>query len=167
MIGKKWNKNWSVAATVAGLCRSDPFALEPALEEPVLTFPLALTLGHLHELTNKVASRDLVHLVVLHPVATRPHDVAFVRIEEGAIVWVRSKRATPDDPQRLHAPHTAQPPPDQSRVSGRRRPGGVPQALEPRPASSCDPSWRKTPRTSAPPPATCISGRRGAACRAR
>src|SRR2546428_899337 len=137
MIGKKWNKNWRVAVTAAGLCRSDPFDLEPALDEPVLTFPLALKLGHLHELTNKVASRDLVHFVVLHPVATRPHDVAFVRIEEGAIVWVRSKRATPDDPrrvigmpeekpirvslqpQRLHAPYTAQPPPDQSRASPR------------------------------------------------
>ena len=62
--------NRMVAVTAAGLCRSDPFDLDPALEEPVLNFPLALTLGHLHELTNKVASRDLVHLVVLHPVAT-------------------------------------------------------------------------------------------------
>src|SRR5712691_8839370 len=177
--------NRRVAATVAGLCRSDPFDLEPALEEPVLNFPLALTLGHLHELTNKVPSRDLVHLVVLHPVATRPDDVARVRIEEGAIVWVRFKRVTPDDPrrvirmpeekpirvslqpQRLHAPHTAQPPPDQSRVSGRRRPGGLPAALGPPPGCFCHPSWRKTPKTSAWPAATCISGRPGAACRAR
>src|SRR5213593_933127 len=113
-----------VAVTAAGLCRSDPFDLEPALEEPGLNLPLALTLGHLHELTNKVASRELIHLVVLHPVATRPHDLACVRIEEGAIVWVSSTRVTPHDPrrvirmpeekpigvslqpQRLHAPHT-------------------------------------------------------------
>ncbi len=119
------------------LRRSDPFDLEPALEEPVLNLPLALKRGHLHELTNKVASYELVHLVVLHPVATRPHDLACVRIEEGAIVWVRSRRATPDDPrrvirmpeekpigvslqpQRLHAPRTGQPPPDQSRASPR------------------------------------------------
>ncbi len=46
-----------VAAIVAGRCRSDPFDLEPALEEPVLNLLLALKLGHLHELTNKVASR--------------------------------------------------------------------------------------------------------------
>ena len=101
MIGKKWNMNWRVTATVAGLCRSDPFDLEPAREEPVLNLPLALKLGHLHELTNKVASRELLHLVVLHPVATRPHDLACLRIEEGSIVWVRSKRATPDDPRRV------------------------------------------------------------------
>src|SRR3989441_831204 len=106
--------------------RSDPFDLEPALEEPGLNLSLALKLGHLHELTSKVASRELVHLVILHPVATRPHDLAGVRIEEGAIVWVSSKRMTPDDPrrvirmpeekpigvslqlQRLHAPHTGQ-----------------------------------------------------------
>src|SRR6266702_2157052 len=106
--------------------RSDPFDLEPPLEEPGLNLPLALKLGHLHELTSKVASRELVHLVILHPVATRPHDLACVRIEEGAIVWVSCKRVTPDDPrrvirmpeetpigvslqpQRLHAPHTGQ-----------------------------------------------------------
>src|SRR6058998_3731077 len=105
------------------ICSSDPFDLEPALEQPVLNLPLALKLGHLDELTNQVASRELVHLVVLHPVATRPHDLACVRIEEGAIVWVSSKRVTPDhprrvirmpeekpigvslQPQRLHAPH--------------------------------------------------------------
>jgi hypothetical protein len=32
-----------------------------------------------------VASRELVQLVVLHPVATGPDDVACGRIEEGAI----------------------------------------------------------------------------------
>src|SRR2546425_12296641 len=117
----------------SGRCRSDPFDLEPALEEPVLNLLLALKLRHLHELTNQVASRELLHLVVLHPVATRPHDLACVRIEEGAIVWVRFKRATPDDPrrvirmpeekpirvslqpQRLHAPHTGEPPPLRSK----------------------------------------------------
>src|SRR5260370_22102618 len=80
--------------------RSDPFDLEPAFEQPVLTLPLALKLRHLHELTHQVASRDLVPLVVLHPVATRPHDVASGRIEEGAIGGVRSRRATPGDPGR-------------------------------------------------------------------
>src|SRR3989454_9822576 len=80
------------------LFRSD---LEPALEEPVLNLPLAVKLGHLHELTSKVASRELLHLVVLHPIATRPHDLARVRIEEGPIVRVRFKRATPDDPRRV------------------------------------------------------------------
>src|SRR5439155_15373562 len=106
--------------------RSDPFDLEPALEEPGLNLPLALKLGHLHELTSKVASGELVDLVILHPVATRPRDLAGVRIEEGTIVWVSCKRVTPDDPrrvirmpeekpigvslqpQRLHAPHTGQ-----------------------------------------------------------
>src|SRR2546428_9642768 len=115
-----------------GSCRdsprrpSPPFALKPALEEPGLNLPLALTPGHLHELTSKVTSRELVHLVVFHPVATRPHNPACVRIEEGAIVWVSRERVTPDDPrrvirvpeekpigvslqpQRLHAPHTGQ-----------------------------------------------------------
>src|SRR2546425_7554009 len=85
----------------SGRCRSDPFDLEPALEEPVLNLLLALKLGHLHELTSKVAGRELLHLVVLHPIATRPHDLGCVRIEEGAIVWVRFKRATPDDPRRV------------------------------------------------------------------
>src|SRR5205823_3069519 len=69
--------------------RSDPFDLEPALEQPVLNVPLAVKLGHLHELTNQVASREVVHLLVFHPVATRPHDFAGVRIEEGAIVGAR------------------------------------------------------------------------------
>src|SRR5260370_14594819 len=79
----------------------DPFNLEPAFEEPVLNLPLALKLRHLHELTHQVASRDLVPLVVLHPVATRPHDVASGRIEEGAIGGVRSTRTTPGDPGRV------------------------------------------------------------------
>src|SRR5439155_10915561 len=83
------------------ICSSDPFDLEPALEEPVLNLPLALKLGHLHELTHQVSSRELLHLVVLHPVAIRPHDVACLRIEEGAIVWVGFERVTPDDPRRV------------------------------------------------------------------
>src|SRR5260370_34911866 len=92
--------NRRVASTVAGLCRSDPFELEPALGEPVLNLPLAFKLGHLHQLTNKVARRELIHLVVLHPVATRPHDPACVRFEEDAIVWVRYTRPTPAGPGR-------------------------------------------------------------------
>src|SRR5260370_19360177 len=80
---------------------SVPFDLEPALEEPGLNVPLALKLGHLHELTSKVASREPVHLVILHPVATRPHNLACVRIEEGAIVRASSKRVTPDYPRRV------------------------------------------------------------------
>src|SRR6266851_1705266 len=106
--GRRGTSRWSCTYGVSKsdimphqLCRSDPFDLEPALAEPVLNLPLALKLRHLHELTNKVASRELLHLVVLHPVPTRPHDLARVRIEEGAIVWVRSRRATPDDPRRV------------------------------------------------------------------
>src|SRR6266704_3860859 len=137
------------------ICSSDPFDLEPALEQPVLNLPLALKLGHLDELTNQVASRELFHLVVLHPVATRPHDLAGVRIEEGAIVWVRFTRATPDDPrrvirmpeekpigvslqpQRLHAPHTGHQGPGRrltTRAGGlRRRPAA---GAAPRPAGT-------------------------------
>src|SRR5437879_5790246 len=115
----RFSSGWSSRAsgrrrsTITGSCRisgtrsifaprrSDPFDPEPPLEKPVLNLPLALKLGHLHELTNQVSRRELLHLVVLHPIAIRPHDLARLRIEEGTIVWVRFTRATPDDPRRV------------------------------------------------------------------
>src|SRR3989454_19896 len=159
------------------LFRSD---LEPALEEPILNLPLAVKLGHLHELPNKVTSRELLHLVVLHPVATRPHDLTCLRIEEGAVVWVRFTRATPDDPrrvirmpeeqpigvslqpQRLHAPHTGQPPPDQSRATAwppmTTRAGG----LRRRPAVGAAPRPAGTALRRSGPSRRCAAPRRRA-----